>query len=76
MKKRMKRKEQTLKEQTLAEKHAQLFVPFPFIPTSDIYDLRQPDFRPMVNSVVSGGAGQAPVETWSSLHAELGRSSK
>lgn len=71
MKKRMKRK-----EKSLAEKHAELFAPFPFIPTSDLYDLRQPDFRPMINSVVSGGAGQAPVETWSTLHAELGRGTK
>jgi hypothetical protein len=71
MKKRMKHKEKSLEEQ-----HARLFVPFHFVPTSDLYDLRQPDFRPMINSVVSGGAGQAPVETWSSLHAELGRGSK
>lgn len=71
MKKRMKRK-----EKSLAEKHAQLFVHYPFVPVSDLYDLRQPDFRPMINSVVSGGAGQAPVETWSSLHAELGRGTK
>jgi hypothetical protein len=68
MKKRMKRK-----EKSLAEQHAQIFVPFPYVPISDLYDLRQPDFRPMINSVVSGGAGQAPVETWSTLHAELGR---
>jgi hypothetical protein len=75
MKKRMKHGKKA-KEKSLAEKHAQLFAPFPFIPVSDVYDLRQPDFRPMINSVVSGGAGQAPVETWSSLHAELGRGSK
>jgi len=66
VKKRMKHK-----EKSLAEQHAQLFSPFPFIPVSDLYDLRQPDFRPMINSVVSGGAGQAPVETWSAFHAAI-----
>ena len=71
MKKRMKRK-----EKSLAEQHAQVFVPFPFVPVSDLYDLRQPDFRPMANSVVSGGAGQLPVETWSTPHAKLGGSTK
>lgn len=71
MKKRMKHK-----EKSLAEQHAKLIVPFPFMPTSDLYDLRQPDFRPVPNSVVSGGAGQEPVETWSVLHAKLGRSTK
>jgi hypothetical protein len=58
----------------LSEQHERLFVPFPFTPMNDLYDLRQPDFRPMSNSVVAGGAGQVPVETWSIMHTKLGGS--
>ncbi len=61
------------KEKSLAEQHTQLFVPY--IPTN-LYDLRQPDFRPMVNSVVAGGAAEQPVESWSTQNAKLGGSSK
>jgi hypothetical protein len=64
------------KARSLPEEHARLFVPFPFTPMNGLYDLRQPDFRPMVNSVVSGGAGQAPVETWSTIYAKLGGSAR
>lgn len=69
------------KARSLPEEHARLFVPFPFTPMDGLsailqqnfrYDLRQPDFRPIVISVVSGGAGQAPVETWSTIYAKLG----
>ncbi len=59
---------------SLSRQHARLFAPFPFVPTNDLYDLRQPDFRPTTNSVVSGGAGQVPVETWSTMNAKLGGS--
>ena len=62
------------KRKSLADQHKRHFVPFPFIPMSDLNDLRQPDFRPTVNSVVSGGAGQTPVETWSTFNAKLGGS--
>jgi hypothetical protein len=72
MKRAMKPKR---KQESLPEQHTRIIVPFPFTPMSDLYDLRQPDFRPMTNSVVSGGAGQAPVETWS-MYAKLGGSIK
>jgi hypothetical protein len=71
MKRKMKRK-----EKSLAEQHEQFFVPVPYIPISSLYDLRQPDFRPVVNSVVSGGAAEQPVESWSTMNAKLGRSAQ
>lgn len=71
MKKRMKRK-----QLSLAEQHEQLFVPVPYVPAISLYDLRQPDFRPMVNSVVSGGAAEKPIESWSTMNAKLGGSAQ
>jgi hypothetical protein len=62
------------KELSLMEQHERLFVPVPFIATNTLYDLRQPDFRPMINSVVSGGAAEQPVESWSTMNAKLGGS--
>jgi hypothetical protein len=70
----MKKKRMKRKKPSLAEQHEKFFVSVPFIPTSGLYDLRQPDFRPMVNSVVSGGAAEQPVESWSTMNAKLGRS--
>jgi len=71
MKKPLKRK-----EKSLADQHAQLFVPIPYVPINSLYDLRQPDFRPMVTSVVAGGAAEQPVESWSMQNAKLGGSAK
>ena len=65
-----------LKETPLAKQHGALIVPVSNVQTYEFHDLRQPDFRPLTNGVVSGGAGQLPVETWSTHYAELGRSSK
>jgi hypothetical protein len=60
MKKPLKRK-----EKSLADQHAQLFVPISYVPINSLYDLRQPDFRPMIISVVAGGAAEQPIESWS-----------
>jgi hypothetical protein len=63
-------------KKTLAEEHATLFVPVPYVQAHDFYDLRQPDFRPMITSVVAGGAAEQPVESWSTQYAKLGGSIK
>lgn len=68
------KKPQRPRDRSLLEEHSKLFAPFPINRADDYYDLRQPDFRPMITGVVSGGAGQAPVETWSTMYAKLGGS--
>jgi hypothetical protein len=70
MKKAAKRK------QTLASEHARLFVPVTYVPVNALYDLRQPDFRPVITSVVAGGAAEQPIESWSAQNAKLGGSVK
>ncbi len=61
---------------TLAKQYEQFFVPVLFIPMNMASDLQQPDFRPMINSVVSGGAAEPPVQTWSEQNAKLGAGPK
>lgn len=64
------------KRRPLAKQYEQFFVPVYFIPMSVGNDLRQPDLRPIMNGVVSGGAAEVPVETWSERNAKLARGVK
>ncbi len=64
------------KPRPLAKQYEQLFVPILLVPTNMSSDLRQPDPRPMISGVVSGGAAEAPVETWSDNNAKLARDIK
>ena len=64
------------KRRPLAKQYEQFFTPVLLMPMSMSSDLRQPDLRPVMNGVVSGGAAEVPVETWSDRNAKLARGAK
>ena len=64
------------KPKSLAKQHEQLIQSVLFFPMNLSSDLRQPDFRPAINSVVSGGVAELPIETWSNKNAQLARGSE